>query len=108
MIVADVELKSASAKELPHLVLTPFSRPKLTILYRTLPRYITTTASDYIYRAPGAVLRHLDSERKRDMVKEDRYLRPDLRLGSSDVGVRKVAEVVEWFADWLGAEGPSA
>lgn len=108
MIVADVELKSASAKELPHLVLTPFSRPKLTILYRTLPRYITTTASDYIYRAPGAVSRHLDSERKRDMVKEDRYLRPDLRLGSSDVGVRKVAEVVEWFADWIGAERPSA
>lgn len=109
MTAADVELKSASAKELAHLVLTPSSRPKITILYRILPRYTTTTASDYIYRAPGAVLQHhLDGERKRDIVKEDRYLRPDLRLGSSDVGVRMVAGVVEWFADWIGGEGPSA
>lgn len=106
--VADVELKSTSAKELAHLVLTPSSRPKITILYRILPRYVTTMASDYIYRAPGAVPHHLDGETKRDIIKEDRYMRPDLRLGSSDVGVRKVAAVVEWFADWIGGEGHSA
>ncbi|OXG38412.1 hypothetical protein C359_04411 [Cryptococcus neoformans Bt120] len=108
VLLENVELKSTSAKELAHLVLTPSSRPKITILYRILPRYVTTMASDYIYRAPGAVPHHLDGERKRDIIKEDRYMRPDLRLGSSDVGVRKVAAVVEWFADWIGGEGHSA
>lgn len=108
VLLENVELKSTSAKELAHLVLTPSSRPKIIILYRILPRYVTTMASDYIYRAPGAVPHHLDGERKRDIIKEDRYMRPDLRLGSSDVGVRKVAAVVEWFADWIGGEGHSA
>ncbi|OXG35925.1 hypothetical protein C360_02527 [Cryptococcus neoformans Bt15] len=108
VLLENVELKSTSAKELAHLVLTPSSRPKITILYRILPRYVTTMASDYIYRAPGAVPHHLDGETKRDIIKEDRYMRPDLRLGSSDVGVRKVAAVVEWFADWIGGEGHSA
>lgn len=34
----------------------------------------------------------------------DKALRPDLRLGRSDPGVRKVAEVVRWFAEWVGGE----
>ena len=42
----------------------------------------------------------------RIMDQGDKALRPDLRLARSDPGVRKVAEVVRWFADWVGGEGP--
>lgn len=40
------------------------------------------------------------------MVPEDRAFRPDLRLARSDAGVRKVAEVARWFAEWVGGEAP--
>jgi hypothetical protein len=40
------------------------------------------------------------------MVPEDKSQRPDLRIGRSDPGIRRVAEVARWFADWVGGEPP--
>ena len=40
------------------------------------------------------------------MVQKDRLLRPDLRLGRSDMGVRKVAEIARWFAQLIGGDVP--
>lgn len=37
---------------------------------------------------------------------EDAAFRPDLRLGRSDAGVKRVAEWARWFADWVGGEPP--
>ncbi|KAJ7983003.1 hypothetical protein DFH06DRAFT_714026 [Mycena polygramma] len=55
------------------LTASPWQKPKLEICYRTMP---------YTH--------------------EDQRLRPDLRLGSSDASVRKVAAVVRWFEDMAG------
>ncbi|WVQ80043.1 hypothetical protein IAT38_002144 [Cryptococcus sp. DSM 104549] len=108
VLLENVEFKPASNKETAHLVLTPSNSPRITVLYRSLPRYTTGAKSDYIYRAPNAAAPWAaGKEDKRMMVHEDRQLRPDLRLGRSDMGVRKVAEVVRWFAMWVGGEAPS-
>jgi len=40
------------------------------------------------------------------VVPGDRELRPDLRLGRSDLGVRRVGEVVKWFAGFIGGDAP--
>ena len=55
------------------LTASPYLMSKLDICYRTMP---------YTH--------------------EDKRLRPDLRLGSSDAGVRKVALVVKWFEGMAG------
>jgi hypothetical protein len=55
------------------LTASPWNKPQLTICYRTMP-----------------------------CTPEDHRLRPDLRLGSSDAGVGKVAAVVRWFAGMAG------
>jgi hypothetical protein len=55
------------------LTASPYLLSKLDICYRTLP---------YTH--------------------EDKRLRPDLRLGSSDVAVRKVAALVKWFEGIAG------
>jgi len=73
------------------------STPKMTVLYRTLPRYLITVESKY-----GQAM-----ESKKRMVPEDKSLRPDLRIGRSDVAIRRVGEYVEWFANWVGGEGPA-
>jgi hypothetical protein len=70
--------------------------PKITILYRTLPRY--TSGNDYAYTTK-------DSSGAK-VLQEDRLLRPDLRLGRSDLGVRKVGEIGRWFAGFIGGEAP--
>jgi hypothetical protein len=60
----------------PNLTASPYLHSTMTICYRTMP---------YTH--------------------EDRRLRPDLRLGKSDVGVRKVGAVVEWFERMAGLAG---
>ena len=57
----------------PVLTASPYLGSRLTICYRTLPRE-----------------------------NGDERLRPDLRLGASDVAVRKVAGVVRWFENMAG------
>nr|XP_031863996.1 uncharacterized protein CI109_000640 [Kwoniella shandongensis]KAA5531068.1 hypothetical protein CI109_000640 [Kwoniella shandongensis] len=105
VLVENIEFKPATSKEPFHLVLTPHNTPKMTILFRTLPRCTTpATTSDYIYKPRlGGVQQH--GQGKGKIWPEDAALRPDLRLGRSDAGVRKVAEVVRWFAEWVGGEG---
>ncbi|WVQ72066.1 hypothetical protein IAR50_001610 [Cryptococcus sp. DSM 104548] len=100
LLLENVELKPASAREPPHLNITPATNPKITILFRTIPSFTTASRSDYIYRRPNTILPDLGE--KREVVKEDRQLRPDLRLGRNDVGIRKVGDVVAWFEQWLG------
>jgi len=41
-----------------------------------------------------------------NMMAEDRALRPDLRVGRSDAGVRRIAEIAKWFAEWVNGNGP--
>jgi hypothetical protein len=41
------------------------------------------------------------------VLSEDKVLRPDLRLSRSDLGVRKVGEIVRWFAGFVGGHVPS-
>jgi hypothetical protein len=55
------------------LTASPWQKPKLEICYRTMP-----------------------------YTRDDQRLRPDLRLGSSDASVRKVAAVVRWFEGMAG------
>jgi hypothetical protein len=55
------------------LTASPYQKPTLEICYRTLP-----------------------------YTREDGLLRPDLRLGVSDIAVRKVATVVNWFEKIAG------
>ncbi|ODN90761.1 hypothetical protein L198_06077 [Cryptococcus wingfieldii CBS 7118] len=100
VLLENVELKPASAREPPHLNITPSTNPKITILFRTIPSFTTASRSDYIYRRPNTILP--DYGEKKEVVKGDRQLRPDLRLGKSDVGIRKVGDVVAWFEEWLG------
>lgn len=77
--------------------------PQPTVLFRTLPRR-DALADDYVYR-PGA----RGAQQQDEMMPEDRALRPDLgTLARSDIGVRRVAEMVQWCAEWVGGEGPSA
>ncbi|WVN86213.1 uncharacterized protein L203_101374 [Cryptococcus depauperatus CBS 7841] len=105
VLVENVELKPSSAREGPHLVLACSNSPKVTVLYRTLARYTTPTLLDYAQRSQAAMPAQdveagsLKSFRK--VVKEDKLLRPDLRLGKSDMGVRVVGDTVAWFESWL-------
>jgi hypothetical protein len=83
--------------------------PSLRVLYRTLPRYETTTVDDYRYKGsrPGRPSPEVDlPATSRDMLAADRALRPDMRLGRSDVAIRKVGELAQWFAAWVGGEAP--
>ncbi|KAG8218042.1 hypothetical protein J3R82DRAFT_6255 [Butyriboletus roseoflavus] len=58
------------------LTASPYIRPSTQICYRTMP---------YAH--------------------EDSWLRPDLRLGQSDVAVNKVAALVRWFENMAGLPG---
>lgn len=81
-----------------HITISDQGRPKITVLYRTLPRY-HAAHSEYVHAIKdqaGAKVAH-----------GDRLLRPDLRLGRSDMGVRKVAEVARWLAELIGGDAPS-
>lgn len=97
----------------PTVSLTTRSRPAASfkVLYRTIPRYETTTIDDYRYRGhrpglyPPTPSDHPPTSRT--MIAEDRALRPDMRLSRSDVAIRKVAELARWFASWVGGEPPS-
>jgi hypothetical protein len=40
------------------------------------------------------------------MVPQDRALRPDLSLARSDPGIRRIAELAHWCAEWVGGEAP--
>jgi hypothetical protein len=92
-----VEFKQATSRDKDQIVLSPSqgNAPKMTVLYRTLPRYTIVVQSKY-----GQAV---DTDKK--MVQVDKGLRPDLRIGRSDLGIRKVGEVVDWFAEWVGGEG---
>ncbi|WWC90521.1 uncharacterized protein L201_005457 [Kwoniella dendrophila CBS 6074] len=108
VLLENVELKTATVKEPSQLSLSPNHSPKITILYRTLPRYESVSRTDYIYRPPkpiGGVEEGKVKDRG-EIVLEDKILRPDLRLGRSEAGVRKVESIVKWFANWVGGEGP--
>lgn len=83
---ADIDVEWRESKDSAHLTTT--SSSSITILYRTMPRYDSHLALG-----------------KRMMLK-DQLLRPDLRLGRSDPGIRKVAEVAKWFAEWMEGEPP--
>ncbi|KAK8854650.1 hypothetical protein IAR55_003389 [Kwoniella newhampshirensis] len=111
VLVENIEYKHATNIESSHLILTPHNAPKITILFRTVPRYATFSKTDYLYRQQshpaGGVRKGApeDGEKGRSMLPEDRAVRPDLRLGRSDAGIRKVGEIVRWFAEWVGGEG---
>lgn len=114
-LTTDVEYKPQTAKDPPQLSISPNPSlpPRITVLYRTLPRYTTVSRSDYAYLPRDRLEAQLlhqhrgQNERERKMDQVDRFFRPDLRLARSDPGVKKVAEVVRWFAEWVGGEGPS-
>lgn len=103
MLTADAEFQPATPTAEAQLVLSPRGAgpPQPTVLFRTLPRR-EAVADDYVYR-PGARGAALQQE----ITPEDRALRPDLGvLAHSDVGVRRVAEMAQWCAEWVGGEGP--
>jgi hypothetical protein len=114
--IQDVDYKPATTHEPAHLsISTPSFRtaasPKVTILYRTLPQRqrqaAVASASDYL--PPHLrVLRHQGHQAHDEeaILPEDKALKPDLRLERSDMGIRKVREVADWFARWVGGEGP--
>lgn len=94
---ADVKFSRASKKDPAQITISDQTRPKVTILYRTLPRYSAQNPYQHTTKDhPGA-----------KVVPQDRLLRPDLRLSRSDMGVRKVAEVARWFAQFIGGDGPA-
>lgn len=109
-LLADAEFQPATPNSDPpreaQLVLSPkngASPPQPTVLFRTLPRR-DAVADDYVYR-PGA----RGAQRQEEMRPEDRALRPDFgTLARSDIGVRRVAEMAQWCAEWVGGEGPSS
>ncbi|KAL7422437.1 hypothetical protein Q5752_003085 [Cryptotrichosporon argae] len=90
VLIENAELKHATARNPAHLSLTASARPRVTILYRTLPRRL---ANPYVAAAAA--------DARAAIVDEDRRLRPDLRV-TGDAGVRRVAESARWLADWLG------
>ncbi|WVQ95109.1 hypothetical protein IAU59_002203 [Kwoniella sp. CBS 9459] len=122
VLLENIEYKPTTSKEPAHLSLSSHHSAKITILYRTLPRYQPST-SDYIYQPPRPHQPRLGMIRATTttavnlkpqaapgktatMRIEDRMLRPDLRVGRSDAGVKRVEGVVRWFAEWIGGEGP--
>ncbi|ORX38397.1 hypothetical protein BD324DRAFT_354081 [Kockovaella imperatae] len=106
ILIQGVQFKPSTAKEKAHLVLssTRAHSPSVTVVYRTLPRYrdaLGAYKAQPVRRQPAAVL-----TRAATMDPHDRLLRPDLRLGRSDAGIRKVAEIARWFAEWVGGDAP--
>lgn len=100
----DVEFRPASKRDKAQLVLsTSFPTPRPVVLYRTMPRF--TSAANYVRSSPR-IRGYVQARASGKMTPEDRALRPDLRIGRSDPGIRRVAETVKWFADWVGGEGP--
>jgi hypothetical protein len=92
----DVTFKPPTPTDPAQITISSSPPPKITILYRTLPRYSGGNAYAYTTKNdPGA-----------KVVMEDRVLRPDLRLGRSDLGVRKVGEIVKWFSGFIGGDFP--
>ena len=79
------------------------SSPRITVLYRTLPRRQPASGLAENYAIPrfGVPRREEDV-----LVPEDAALRPDLRLERSDMGIRRVKEVADWFARWVDGEAP--
>ncbi|WVW85445.1 hypothetical protein I302_107483 [Kwoniella bestiolae CBS 10118] len=109
VLLENVEHKSSTSKEPSHISISPHHSPKITILYRTLPRYESSSRNDYIYQPPNRVgaSMNVGEERARGrMLLEDKMLRPDLRLGRSEIGIRRVEGVARWFAGFVGGEGP--
>ncbi|WVR09474.1 hypothetical protein IAU60_006541 [Kwoniella sp. DSM 27419] len=102
ILLENVELRPSSPKEPAHLSLSVSNSPKITILYRTLPRYYSDP-KDYVYHQSSG---RLDDAYKGSMLKEDRALRPDLRVGRSDAGVKRVDGVARWFAEWVDGKAP--
>lgn len=66
-------MASYEPKTPSRLTASPYLKSRLEICYRTIPYTV-----------------------------EDKRLRPDLRLGTSDPSVRKVAAVVRWFEEMAG------
>ena len=96
---ADAEFRPGSKKDKPQLVLSSSNpQTKATVLYRTLPRF--TGRTDYDRASPTG--KHAGGADGAKMVPEDKALRPDLRMARSDPGVRRVADMARWFADWVG------
>lgn len=113
--MSDVEYRAPTSKDPATITISrsPNSliQPKISILFRTLPRR-TAARSDYL---PPRSTRDKSRNFGRfgempppvaRMMAEDEALRPDLRLSRSDAGVRKVAEWARWFANWVGGEPP--
>lgn len=104
---SDVEFQPATTKPPSEacLILSPKNGsmpPAPVVLYRTLPRR-DGVADDYRYR-PGARRAVPANEQIRP---EDQALRPDLGvLARSDVGVRRVRDMAQWCAEWVGGEAP--
>lgn len=110
-LTIDVEYRSANTKEPACLTISTSPsgpQPRITILYRTLPRRASPT--DYLPSRNPHQLRNFHEEgracRSSAFIAEDALLRPDLTLGRSDPGVRRVAEWARWFAEWVGGEMP--
>lgn len=59
--------------------------------YKGADEGVTLTASPYLKSNMVICYRSLPNDR------EDRKFRPDLRLGQTDMAVRKVSSVVQWF-----------
>lgn len=98
LICTDVRFTRATPKDPAHITISDQTRPRITVLYRTIPRY---------HSAVNAYQHTTKDQAGAKMVPEDRLLRPDLRLGRSDMGVRKVGEVVRWFANFIGGDAPA-
>jgi hypothetical protein len=95
--VSDVTFKPSTTTDAAQITISSTPPSKITILYRTLPRY----------HLPSNPYAHITSnENGAKVVPGDRELRPDLRLGRSDLGVRRVGEVVKWFAGFIGGDAP--
>ncbi|OCF57606.1 hypothetical protein L486_05065 [Kwoniella mangroviensis CBS 10435] len=109
VLLENVEYKPLTAKEPSHISISPHHSPKITILYRTLPRYESAARNDYIYQPPTRLGKPPTTGGKGTrgrMLLEDKMLRPDLRLGRSEVGIRRVEGIARWFAEFVGGEGP--
>ncbi|WVQ68421.1 uncharacterized protein L199_006629 [Kwoniella botswanensis] len=109
VLLENVEYKPSTAKESSHISISPHHSPKITILYRTLPRYESAARNDYIYQPPTRLGKPPTTGGKGTrgrMLLEDKMLRPDLRLGRSEIGIRRVEGIAKWFAEFVGGEGP--
>lgn len=95
--VIDVTYKPPLADQSAQISISSIPPSKIQILYRTLPDY-HLPSNPYIHTTAESI--------GAKVVPEDRELRPDLRLGRSDLGVRRVGEIVRWFAGFIGGDAP--